>query len=291
MSKMKSTTFVNKVKDIANNYKTLYVMGAFGAPMTAANKKRYINNGADGSYNARPERKRMIENASSDTFGFDCVCLIKGVLWGWYGNLKATYGGAKYASNGVPDINADQMINKCSGVSANFANVKPGEMMWKPGHAGVYIGNGLAVECTPAWKNKVQITAVANIGQKEGYASRTWSKHGRLPWVEYVDEEPAPEPKPENGKKSVDEVAREVIDGKWGNGETRKLRLISAGYDYAAVQRAVNDILRGKKTVDQIAHEVIAGKWGNGATRKVKLIAAGYDYYAVQMRVNEILGG
>ena len=81
---MKSTEFINKAKDIANNYKTLYVLGCFGAPMTSANKKRYINN---CSYNKK--RASIINSASSDTFGFDCVCLIKGILWGWIGNKNA----------------------------------------------------------------------------------------------------------------------------------------------------------------------------------------------------------
>ena len=44
MAKMKSNEFVEKLIDIAKNYKTLYVMGCFGAPMTAANKKRYTSN-------------------------------------------------------------------------------------------------------------------------------------------------------------------------------------------------------------------------------------------------------
>lgn len=44
--------------------------------------------------------------------------------------------------------------------------------------------------------------------------------------------------------KSVSEVAAEVIAGKWGNGPERKRRLTSAGYDYAAVQRAVNERMR-----------------------------------------------
>lgn len=46
------------------------------------------------------------------------------------------------------------------------------------------------------------------------------------------------------GKKSVGEVAAEVIAGKWGNGEKRKKRLAEAGYDYAAVQLAVNERMR-----------------------------------------------
>lgn len=43
--------------------------------------------------------------------------------------------------------------------------------------------------------------------------------------------------------KSVSEIAREVIAGKWGNGEDRKNRLTAAGYDYSAVQAAVNKLV------------------------------------------------
>lgn len=45
-------------------------------------------------------------------------------------------------------------------------------------------------------------------------------------------------------KKSVDEIAREVIAGKWGNGATRKQKLTAAGYDYSAVQKRVNELLK-----------------------------------------------
>ena len=45
-------------------------------------------------------------------------------------------------------------------------------------------------------------------------------------------------------KKSVDEVASEVIQGKWGNGAERKNRLIAAGYDYNEVQKRVNELLK-----------------------------------------------
>ena len=45
-------------------------------------------------------------------------------------------------------------------------------------------------------------------------------------------------------KKSVDTIAREVIQGKWGNGEERKQKLTASGYDYSAVQKRVNELLR-----------------------------------------------
>ena len=48
----------------------------------------------------------------------------------------------------------------------------------------------------------------------------------------------------ETPKKTVDELAREVIRGDWGNGAERKNRLTAAGYDYSAVQKRVNELLK-----------------------------------------------
>lgn len=97
------------------------------------------------------------------------------------------------------------------------------------------------------------------------------------------------------GTKTVAELAQEVINGKWGNGDARKAALTAAGYDYAAVQAKVNKLLSGKttttKTVDELAQEVLAGKWGNGDERKQKLTAAGYDYSTVQAKVNVLVKG
>ena len=102
-------------------------------------------------------------------------------------------------------------------------------------------------------------------------------------------------------KKSVTELAQEVIQGKWGNGTARKTSLTKAGYDYNAVQAEVNRLVKGqakvatpspapkKKTNEEIAKEVIAGKWGNGAVRKKKLTDAGYNYSVIQKLVNKML--
>lgn len=45
-------------------------------------------------------------------------------------------------------------------------------------------------------------------------------------------------------KKSNEEIANEVIAGKWGNGSDRKNRLTAAGYDYNAIQKIVNQKLK-----------------------------------------------
>ena len=183
---MTNKELVAKCIDIAKNYKTLYVMGCFGAPLTGGNVTRYCQN---HEYNRAADRTRMIKaaaNQSPPVFGFDCVCLIKGILWGWNGDASRTYGGAGYAVNGVPDIGADTMIAKCKNVSSTgWDKMEAGEAVWCSGHIGVYIGDGLAVECTPRWENYVQITAVANIGPKSGYNARQWTKHGKIPYITY----------------------------------------------------------------------------------------------------------
>ena len=96
--------------------------------------------------------------------------------------------------------------------------------------------------------------------------------------------------------KSINEVAKEVINGKWGNGSDRTNRLAAAGYDAKAVQNEVNRILKGNattpsKSINEVAKEVINGKWGNGSDRTNRLAAAGYDAKAVQNEVNRILKG
>lgn len=108
-----------------------------------------------------------------------------------------------------------------------------------------------------------------------------------------ADSKPVEAPKAE--LKSNEEIAKEVIQGLWGNGAVRKNKLKKAGYDYDTVQALVNSMLPKEKPVykvnDQIVADVIAGKYGNGDERKQKLEAAGYVYKEVQDAVNEKLSG
>ena len=92
--------------------------------------------------------------------------------------------------------------------------------------------------------------------------------------------------------KSIDELAKEVIEGKWGVGEERKKKL---GSLYDDVQTKVNEILKvnisrtNLKSINEIVNEVIDGEWGNGTERKRRLTEAGYDYNEIQKRVNIML--
>ena len=242
-------------KAVVTGHKTLYVLGTFGWPMTAKNKQRAING---QSYNAQNERKSKINAASADTFGFDCVGLLKALLWGWAGDKSKNYGGATYASNNVPDINADQMIARCSDVSTDFSTIQVGEVVWLKGHIGVYIGGGLAVECTPKWADGTQITAVLNIGKQSGYNGRTWTKHGKLPYVTY-------EAEAESTKGDYTMEMRNLKKGCKG-GDVKALQILLTGNGYSCgssgadgdfgtnTQRAVQKYQQAKGlTVDGVA--------------------------------------
>ncbi len=203
---MTGRELAERAADIARNYKTLYVYGCFGAPLTGRNVARYTQN---NDYNRRKARTAMIRAAADQTppvYGFDCVCLLKGILWGWSGDSSRAYGGARYKSNGVPDTNANGMIGKCAVTSKDWGAIVPGAVVWKNGHIGVYIGDGLAVECTPKWRNCVQITAVGNIGKKPGYNTRTWTKWGLLPYVDYTEKEDVDDMTKEETQALIDEA-------------------------------------------------------------------------------------
>lgn len=101
---------------------------------------------------------------------------------------------------------------------------------------------------------------------------------------------------PQKPTQDIDSVARDVIAGKYGNGDARRQALINAGYNPDAVQERVNALLSGStstpsKSIAQVAKEVLQGKWGNGEDRKKRLQNAGYDYNAVQNAVNQLCGG
>ena len=213
---MTAAEFCAKAVDIADNYKTAYMLGPWGWPATAKMIQRATTQGS----NAKTNRQWLPQaNAIKDRgFLFDCVGLIKGILWGWDGDLSRTYGGAGYACNGVPDYDAKKMIDCCREVSADFSDIVPGEAVWMDGHIGVYVGEGLVVEATPKWQGGVQRSTLANTaGSKTlpGTAgARTWTKHGKLPWVDYAAQETEKEDEEmftyEQWKEYMDRYRREL---------------------------------------------------------------------------------
>ena len=208
---------------------------------------------------------------------FDCVGLIKCFMWHDYSEKNASY-----YNKEVPDKNETGFFNEATEKGPIDAIPEiPGLMVYQPGHIGVYLGNGQVIEATAAFDKKIVITYFKGSHPDTNYKRTTWTHWFKMPYLKYDAV----------AKKSNEEIANEVINGAWGNGQERKDRLAAAGYDYSAIQSIVNQKLSGtsKKSNEEIADEVIDGKWGNGAERKQKLAEAGYDYNAVQAIVNSKL--
>lgn len=163
---------------------------------------------------------------SGNLWYFDCVCLIKGILWGWKGDLNQKHGGAIYKSNNVPDYGDTKFFNLCNNISTNFNNIHVGEMVWMKGHVGVYVGNGEVIEATGAWDRCVLKSKIGTKGERtyKGKQVYSWLKHGFIPYVEYVSRETFNLDRVlKKGCKGADvrELQKQLINkgyncGKWG---------------------------------------------------------------------------
>lgn len=181
---MKRDDFVQKVLDLATKYETVYLWGTFGAPLTdslirqkaAQYPKRYSEK--------RKEALRAL--TEKQPWAFDCVGLIKGILWGWNADETRSFGGAVYQSNGVPDRGASAFANACTEKSTDFDTVEIGELVYRSGHVGVYVGDGKVVEAT--LKGKYDGVVITELSEGN------WKGHGKLPYLDYTEPQPSPEP-------------------------------------------------------------------------------------------------
>lgn len=209
-----------------------------------------------------------IKAGCSDLIGRECGCeqhvnIFKNLgIWIEDGTITPKAGDIilyNWDTNSQPNNGHSDHIGIVESVSGYTITVIEGNMNERVGRRNIRIGHG-------------------NI---RGYARPRYSTSSGNQSVQ-----------PSKPNKDVTTIAREVIAGKWGNGDDRKNRLQSAGYDFNAVQNEVNRILSGsskpQKSVTEIAKEVLKGLWGNGTDRKNRLESAGYDYDSVQAEVNRI---
>lgn len=94
-------------------------------------------------------------------------------------------------------------------------------------------------------------------------------------------------------RKSVDEIAHEVLSGSWGNGDDRKNRLSAAGYSYDSVQAKVNELLHAQSKPSPVYYTVRSGDTLSAIARKY-----GTTIFAIQKlnpalirNVNQIQAG
>lgn len=183
---MTDKELVSKLIDLVDNQPNTYALGMWGQLLSESiitSKTKQL----PSWYTATKQDE--LRQQIGKKFGFDCVCMIKSILWGWSADRSDKNGGAKYASNGVDDMSADSLVTDkyCTDISEDFSKIVVGEAVWIKGHVGVYIGDGLVVECTPKWKNGCQYTVLDNIKTGLSGNKRKWTKHGKMKFIQYTD--------------------------------------------------------------------------------------------------------
>lgn len=191
---MITNTEIARIARGAAKDNTIYLSSGFGTNLTLPSDLEYYTRANDWCNRHAAETRAAAAAASAANlplWGFDCVCFVKGILWGWRGDATKYRGGAVYASNGVPDATIwDLYTNYSTGRSTDFSNIEIGEFVVLSnsyGHCGLYVGNGEVVESTPAWKNGVQVTKCLNVTPNASGAEhgRTWWAHCKLNFIDY----------------------------------------------------------------------------------------------------------
>ena len=176
-------------------------------------------------------------------YSFDCWNMVKVVLSGWTNNRTPGY----YIHTDqlvTGDIDGYTMLKKCSRRSKDFSKLRqPGTYLYiyKSPHAGIYLGDFEVdgywfnvVECTGAWESKVQYTYVDEKGGRYLYkggpkSTYSWEEYGLLPWVEYGDAKPIPDPAP------VSAVAYGVDVSRWQKGFNLQ-NALNEGFTYSIIK-------------------------------------------------------
>ena len=155
---------------------------------------------------AEGRKARYESDIAAGKWASDCIGLAKGYMW-W----DSTKGGVRYAVNGCPDMSANGMLEKAT-VKGDIKNLPetPGLMLWMDGHAGVYIGNGWAIEERGFGYGCV----------KTKVSDRPWKKWYRLPGLTYLDADNG-----EGREKVPFDVAEEPEHGVRITGDRVNVRL------------------------------------------------------------------
>ena len=152
----------------------------------------------------------------------------------WYGVIRGA------VSVGVPGLILEHSFHTNTNMAkwlssdANLDKLAEAEAEVIASYYGIEKNVEYKITATGVLKGKAKVDSLVAQLKAEGFAVA----------VDELAPAPVPTPEPAPVAKSVDELAREVIAGKWGVGITRKERLTAAGHDYKAVQKRVNELLK-----------------------------------------------
>ena len=149
-----------------------YVWGTFGHVLTESVLDYKIEQYPDIASAEEFIRDNWLNRRTTD-----CVGLIKSYGWFDPNTMSINYG-----TNGMPDYNADSMYATAEANETDYGDMDDmpeiiGLALWKPGHIGVYIGNGYAIEAMGTYYGVVKTEVVG----------RGWSGWCKIPYIEYYE--------------------------------------------------------------------------------------------------------
>ena len=180
------------------------------------------HNGVDLGYRANEEENKVYANCKGTV-----VETVDGL-----GNLQG--------STGVKSWGNYVLIKHPNGMYSRYAHLKSSILVKKGQEVDEHTQLGVIGDSGNAYGRHLHFEVAT------GYSSTT-----RIDPTSYLTKPIYEEPvQPTEPDKSVDELANEVIAGKWGNGQERKDKLTAAGYDYNAVQSKVNELLSSSQPTE-----------------------------------------
>lgn len=216
-------------KEIYDKKKTAYGSGCIGWTLT---KSVY-----DDKCKQYPKNKTYLNyERDKGKCVADCSGAIVGIAYdGWTATTEPVWSKKNDWNDQMLHDKLTDTIDISGG--KNTDKLMLGMCLWKKGHVGLYIGDGYAFD--------VDYDSKVSGIHKRKVTDVKWTLAGKLPNITYIEHEGESSSSLRLRKKSNEEIAKEVIAGKWGVMPYRKERLEMAGYDYREVQDIVNAMING----------------------------------------------
>ena len=170
---MTNTEFCEALRAVLK-VKTKYAKGGYGCYSSQENV-----NFLSRLYPTWYHTKRRKDLLGSGAYLFDCVCFIKSVVNGWNGDISDHFGGSK-PGQVLADVGTETIMHEpyANHRGTSFTSLKPGNILHKEGHVGVYIGQSQVIEC--CWDDS---GGGVRISDFDG----SWDSHARLACIDYTE--------------------------------------------------------------------------------------------------------
>jgi len=178
--------FIAKLYDcMASN--NIYVSAGWGANLQGEWLEKYTTN---NDYNRKHAKEIKKAAEKQPCWGFDCICLIKAILWGFNFNYSKRNGGCVYKANGVPDYGTKKFFEECCHDQQwieKGCTIPAGAIVWTDGHIATSIGDGKVIESTRYGGAVIRIAGIRGVYTGTDLPIRHFDKWGYCNFIDYTN--------------------------------------------------------------------------------------------------------